>query len=406
MRESPNLAEVSPSATLAVAALARELRSNGRDIIDLSAGEPDFPTPSPIADAGIAAIRKGLTRYTPVAGVIELRNAIARDLASGRSVDVDPAGIVVSTGAKQALFNAAFALFGPGDRVLVPAPYWTSYPEIIRLARAEPVPVQGAEGRGFKVTPDDLEAAAGADDVAGLLLNSPTNPSGSVYSPDELQAVVAWARSRDVAVISDEIYSRICFTAPRAAGLLDLGPLAGSDVVVAGASKSFAMTGWRIGYSYASVPLARRLSTLQSHVTSNASAPAQYAAVAAFEGAAEADVADMVKAFRARRDLVTSLFDRSLPGLRYVEPHGAFYLFFRVDGLFQDGLMGSVAFCQWLLETAGVALVPGAAFGDDRYVRLSYAAAEDTLRAGIGRLADALAELPAAGAGAGAGVGA
>lgn len=402
MRNSQNLKNISPSATLAVAARARELRGAGRDIVDLSAGQPDFPTPEPISEAGIAAIREGHTRYTPVAGIPELRRAVARELAAGHAVDVDPDGVVVSSGAKQALFNACFALFGPGDRVLVPTPYWTSYPEIIRLSRAEPVAVQGAESRGFKVLPEDLEKAAGTGGVAGLLLNSPSNPSGAVYTREELGAILAWAATRDVAVISDEIYNRICFVQERAPGLLDLGPLAESNVIIGGASKNFAMTGWRIGYSYAGGELSRRISTLQSHVTSNASTPAQYAALAAFEGLADDAVRGMAAAFRARRDLVTARFRGSLPALRFVQPDGAFYLFFRVDALYRDGLMGSVAFCQWLLDEVGVALVPGAAFGDDRFVRLSYAASEDTLEDGIDRLARAVASLATAEAGAGA----
>ncbi len=390
MRISPNVSRIQPSATLAVSALARELQAQGREIVDLSAGEPDFPTPHDIARAGVAAIEAGRTRYTPVAGIPPLRHAIARDLAHGRDLAVDAAGIVVGTGAKQALFNACFTLFGPGDRVLVPVPYWTSYPDIVRLARAEPVFVQGSEEHGFKVRPQDLERAAD-DGAAGLLLNSPGNPSGAVYTLDELRDLVAWARSRDVAIVSDEIYNRICFVAGRAPGLLDLGPLAPRDVLIGGASKNYAMTGWRIGYAYAGPEVTARISALQSHTTSNATTPAQHAALAAFEGASDADVVRMREAFRARRDLVMRTLAERLPDVRYVRPDGAFYVFFRVDQWAEEGRGGSIAFCRWLLEQAGVALVPGAAFGDDRFVRLSYAAAEDRILDGIARLADSVA---------------
>ncbi len=400
MRTSPNVADIKPSATLAVAALAKQLAAAGRDVVDLSAGEPDFPTPEIVSRAGIRAIEDGRTGYTPVGGTPEIRKAVAAELGRGRAVAVDPAGVVVSTGAKQALFNACFSLFGPGDRVLIPAPYWTSYPEIVRLARAEPVVVAGDEGAGHKLTPALLSDAA-AGGAAGLLLNSPTNPSGAVYSAEELRAVVEWAHRNDVAVISDEIYNRICFTTDRAAGLLDLGPLHERDVVIGGASKNYAMTGWRIGYSYAGAEVTARIAAVQGHTTSNASTPSQYAAAVAFRGDAEADVLRMRDAFRARRDLVVSLFRDRFPEADFVQPDGAFYLFFRADSWYDDeARAGSVAFCRWLVEETGLALVPGEAFGDDRFVRLSYAASEAELRDGIDRLAAAVAGRPAASAGA------
>ncbi len=399
MRTSVNVSEIKPSATLAVASLARELAAQGRDIIDLSAGEPDFPTPDRIARAGMDAITAGHTRYTPVAGIAELRRAIARDMERGRQGSVDPAGIVVSTGAKQALFNACFTLFGPGDRVLVPVPYWTSYPEILHLARAEPVFVQGDSARGYRVRPQDLNAAY-EDGVRGLLLNSPGNPSGAVYPLEELRGLVAWAQERNVAIVSDEIYNRICFVAERAAGLLDVGELVPGHVVIGGASKNYAMTGWRIGYSYANRDLTGAISAVQSHITSGTSTPSQHAALAAFDAASDDTVRGMREAFRRRRDLVVRLLGRELPEVDYVQPDGAFYVFFRIDGWFDETRPDSVAFCRWLIEKAGVALVPGSAFGDDRYVRLSYAASDAAITAGIERLAEALASSSATGAGA------
>jgi len=401
LRTSPNIAGLEPSATVAVAALARELRARGRDIIDLSAGEPDFDTPAFVRDAAIHAINQGATRYTGAPGIQPLREAIARDLARRTGRETDPNGVVVTAGAKQALFNACFVLFGPGDRVLFPAPYWTSYPEILRLARAEPVPVHGDPARGFKVTPAHLDAAAD-ERTRGLILNSPCNPTGAVYTRDELAAIDRWAAERGIWILSDEIYSRICFTADAAPSLLEL-PEASLDrcVIIDGASKTFAMTGWRIGFSYSSPELARHMAALQSHITTAAATPSQYAALAAYraEGEHAAELRAMSDTFQRRRDRVVALFRELLPGTEFVYPEGAFYLFFRVDGFFSGEVDSSVALCRKLIEDAGVALVPGSAFGDDRFVRLSFAASEDTLAEGIRRIARTLAPGRAGGTG-------
>ncbi|HEX7119560.1 MAG TPA: pyridoxal phosphate-dependent aminotransferase [Longimicrobiales bacterium] len=393
MRISENVIDLEPSATMAVAALALELRARGRDIIDLSAGEPDFRTPEFIAEAGIAAIANGQTRYTPPAGLPRLREAIAGSLERRYGRAMDPRGVVVTAGAKQALFNACFVLFGPGDRVLVPAPYWTSYPELIKLARAEPVIIRAREERGLKLGPDELESAYD-ERVRGLILNSPSNPTGAVYTRDELEAIVRWAAEREVWVLSDEIYSRIHFNGDAPApGLLDLDPaLLERAVVIDGASKAFAMTGWRIGFSYSAPALASHMAALQSHTTSNAAAPSQHAAIAAYsaEPLEEEAIAKMVEVFRQRRDLLVELFRERLPGMSYIRPDGAFYLFFRADAHYTGAMADSVAFCREMLDRVGVALVPGAAFGDDRYVRLSFAASEAALERGVARIADAL----------------
>ncbi|HUE77123.1 MAG TPA: pyridoxal phosphate-dependent aminotransferase [Longimicrobiales bacterium] len=389
---SENVGKLQPSATIAVSSRARELRAQGRDIVNLSAGEPDFPTPSFIAEAGRAAIEAGRTRYTPAAGIPELRQAVSASLLERHGRDVDAAGVVVSAGAKQALFNTLFALAGPGDKVLVPVPYWTSYPEMVALARAEPVAVTGPEERGYRVGPEELERAAGPD-VRALLLNSPSNPSGSVYRRDELGAILEWAAGRGVWVISDEIYGRLSYLDEPAPGVFDFpDPLLERVVLVDGASKAYAMTGWRIGWSVSSPGLAATLAALQSHTTSNAATPSQYAALAALTPSAEqaAELDAMVSTFRGRRDLVLDLLERHLPGTGHVVPEGAFYLFFRADQWYDDERPDSVALCTWLIEHAGVALVPGAAFGDDRYVRLSFAASRGELEDAFGRLRSAL----------------
>jgi len=394
MNPSENVVKIQPSATIAVSTLAGRLRAEGRDIADFSAGQPDFDTPSFISDAGIAGIRAGGTRYTPAAGLPALRKAIAENLSSEFGRPVDPSGIVVSCGAKHALFNAIFSLFGPGDEVMIASPYWTSYPEIVRIARAEPTFVAGSEERGFRVTPPDLEAAV-TPDTRGLVICSPVNPTGSVYSLDEFRAVAEWARDRGITLISDEIYRKIRFDSEGApaAGLLSLPPESvGEAVLIDGVSKSYAMTGWRIGFTLSDPAVASTISALQSHMTSNPSSPAQFAALAAYSesDAADAAISAMRVAFERRRDLVVRLFQELLPGISFVQPQGAFYLFFRVDDAIPGETLAANEFCTWLLEESGVAIVPGEAFGDPRYARMSFAAADEVLEDGIRRMAAAI----------------
>ncbi len=390
MSLSENVRSLRPSATIAVSSLAKRLQAEGRDIIDLSAGEPDFDTPVFVAQAGIAGIQAGHTRYTPAPGLPQLRKAIAADLTARAGREIPWEGIVVGGGAKQSLFNACFSLFGPGDEVLIGAPYWTSYPEMVGLARAESVMVAGAEERDFRLTPEDLERAA-TERTKGLLFSSPSNPTGVVYTREELRAIANWARDRGVWLIADEIYRRIYFgEEDDAPSILDLDASdLGDHVLIDGASKSFAMTGWRIGFSASSVELAKTMTALQSHITSNPATPSQMAALAAWtevDRTTEA-VAEMKKAFRRRRDLVTELFDQKLPQLPYLRPEGAFYLFFRVDAAFNAERTSASDICTWILEECGVALVPGEAFGDPRFARMSYASADEQLVAAIDRLA-------------------
>lgn len=392
-QKSENVRALLPSATLAVAARAKELAAAGADIVDLSAGEPDFDTPGFAADAGIEAIRAGRTKYTAAAGLPELRKAIARELSRSSGIEASPAGVVVTAGAKQALFNAMFVLFGRGERVIIPAPYWTSYPALVQLAHAEPLIVHGDPGNGFKISPEILDSID-TTHCTGIVLNSPVNPTGAVYDERELRAVAEWAVARGMWLIGDQIYNRLYYDGERAPGLLDLGPeITARSVVIDGASKLFAMTGWRIGFSYSAPEIANTMASVQSHVTSNAATPSQYAALGAYaeDPASRGEVRAMQAAFRSRRDLCVRLLEELLPGVEYVRPDGAFYLFFRVDSFFDESRPDSVALCARLLEETGVALVPGEAFGDDRFVRMSYATSESVITEGIARVARMLA---------------
>jgi aspartate aminotransferase len=381
---SNNLQYLEASATVAISQAARQRRAAGEDVVDLGAGEPDFATPAVPAEAGIRAIKDGRTHYPANEGILELRVAAAKHLSllsGGRPVNADH--IVVSSGSKQSIFNACFSLFGPGDVVAIPAPAWVSYPQIVHLARARPVLIQGDPEWSLKVSVRELERVLPA--ARGLILCSPSNPTGAVYTHAELKAIAQWAAERNVWVIADEIYRRIHYGTGPAPSFLDLpDDLLERVVLIYGVSKAYAMTGWRIGLALAPGPVAKVMAALQSHTTTGANHPALYAAAAALsDERVEADVTRMVAEFRRRRDLVVGRFRRDLPGVEFVEPTGAFYFFFRVDSL---GKISGTEFCTRLVAEQGVALVPGAAFGDDRWVRLSYAAATADLTRALDRI--------------------
>ena len=385
---SRNVAALTPSATLAVSAEAARLRREGVDVVDLGAGEPDFPTPKVVAEAGVRATQQGKTKYAANEGILELRAAIARRLSllsGGRPVNAD--NIVVSNGAKQSVMNACFCLFGGREKVLIPSPAWTSYPQIVHLARATPVELAGDAEWSLKVSVRDLEREWD-ESVKGLIMNSPSNPTGAVYTLAELKAIAEWAKRKGVWIVADEIYRRIHYGDGVAPSFLDLpDELLEHVVLVDGASKAYAMTGWRIGFALAPRELAKTMAALQSHTTSGANTIAMWAAVEAFgSDAVQAEVEAMTAAFRRRRDYLVGRFRAELPGTEFVDPLGAFYLFFRVDELFSRHLPTATEFCRRLIADEALALVPGAAFGDDRWVRLSYAASDDTLADGMDRL--------------------
>ena len=396
---SANVATLRESATIAVSARAKALRAEGRPIIDLGAGEPDFDTPRFIREAAQRAIDEGATRYTATAGIIPLREAIAA-LANDRSHGhhVDAGNLVVSTGSKQALFNAVFSLFGPGDEVLIPTPSWTSYFEMVSLARATSVEVPGRPAQGLKVDPDSLRAAA-TSRTRGIMLNSPCNPTGSIYAADELAAILAVAEEHGWWVLSDEIYRHIAYEHP-APSMLDVARGFDRLVVIDGVAKAYAMTGWRIGWAIAPPPLAATMTALQSHTTSNASSVSQHAALAALTMRAEADraIAGMVAQFRARRDAALVELEAA-EGLRWIEPQGAFYLFLHVADAHPGAGDPGALFARNVLERQEVAIVPGGAFRTPAWVRLSYASPMDQVVEGVRRVVEAWREARDTGAG-------
>ncbi len=387
---SLNIARMKESATLAVAAKARALKAAGRAIIDLGAGEPDFDTPLFIREAAVKALAEGATRYTATEGILSLREAIAADAnryVRGLSA-VAANEVVVSNGSKQSLYNACVCCFGPGDEVLIPTPAWTSYYEMVELARATAVPVFGDASNSLKVTADQLAAAA-TTRTKGLMLCSPSNPTGAVYSRDELSAILVLAADRGWWVIADEIYMRIAYDEP-AVSVLSVAPSRENLIVINGVAKAYAMTGWRIGWSIAPLAVTKAMTAFQSHTTSNAAAVSQHAALAALARVDEADqaVAHMVQEFQRRRDAVLRVLT-SFPTVHYVRPRGAFYLYVNVAG-FQGATDPGAAFAERVLEQENVVVVPGSAFLTPDWIRLSYATTEAVAVEGVTRIARCL----------------
>ena len=379
-------ASLSDSLTLAIDARYKALVQAGEDAVSFGTGEPDFPTPAPICEAGIQSIRSGFTKYTPSSGIPDLRKAIAAALERDCGVRYPSTDVVVTSGAKQAVYEALAVLLDEGDEVLLPAPYWLSYPEMARALGAVPVPVPCREEDGWRLRAEAVEKAAGPR-ARVLVLNSPNNPTGAVLERSDLEAVAEVCRRRDLAVVSDEIYDRMVYDGARNTCFASISEDARSrTVTVSGVSKTYAMTGWRIGWAAGPSAVMGPLGNLQSHLSSNAAAASQKAALAALTGE-QGTVGEMVRSFDARRRLVTELLN-AIPGIRLEAPRGAFYVFVRVDGFYgrKKGISGSVAFCEALLEERRVACVPGSVFGDDRYIRLSYATSEERIRKGIERI--------------------
>jgi len=391
------LRTLAPSSTLAVQAKARELRARGVDVISFGAGEPDFDTPQRIKDAATEAMRRGQTKYTEVGGVPELRAAVCAKFRRDQGLAYEPADVLISVGAKHALFNWVVAQIDPGDEVLVPSPFWVSYPEQLRLVGGVPVAVPTAERTGFDLDPAALRRAVTARTKA-IVLNSPNNPTGAVFSPRALEEVARLVVERDLFVVSDECYEALTYEG-RHISIASLGPeLKARTLVVNTCSKAYAMTGWRIGFAAGPRALIRAMTDVQSQVTSNPSSIAQWAAVEALSGSQD-EVAKMAGEFDRRRRLIVAGLN-ALPGVSCGMPKGAFYAFADVSGLFgrtwtaPDGarttLKGSLDVTAFLLEAARVAVVPGLDFGSDAHVRLSYATSDALIREGLERMGAAL----------------
>ncbi len=380
---------VQPSATLAAAARAKEMKAAGAPVLDFSLGEPDFPTPEHICAAAAQAMKAGHTHYTPAAGIPELRAAVARRYQQDYGIRYAPEQVVVSNGAKHTLFTALATLVGAGDEVIIPTPYWTSYSDMVEMTGARPVLVPTSFEAGFKMAAAQLRAAVTPRSKL-LMINSPSNPTGVVYSRAELEALADVVLEAGLGVLSDEIYEKLVFGTARATCFATLRPgLAERTVTVSGASKSYAMTGWRMGWALGPAAVMKAMGNIQSQQTGNPCSISQYALLAALESD-QACVERMRREFEARRDLVCARLAR-LAGVRSFVPEGAFYAFPDVSAHFGRNLSGrpirdSAGFCAAALEGAQVNLVPGSAFGAEGYFRLSFAAAREQLEAGLDRL--------------------
>jgi len=381
------------SATLGMAAKTRELKAEGKDIIGLSLGEPDFDIPDFIKDAAIEAIQQNYSKYTPIDGYLELREAICEKFKRDNNLNYKPSQIVVSTGAKQCLANVALAMLNPGDEVIFPAPYWVSYKEIAKMAGGVPIEVHTTIENNFKITPAQLEAAI-TSKTKMVWFNTPCNPSGSIYSKAELEALAVVLRKYPhIFILSDEIYEYINFTNERVTSVAEIDSLYERTITVNGMSKAFAMTGWRIGYMGAPEWIAKACAKVQGQVTSGANAIAQRASIVALK-APKSKIQYMVDEFKRRRDLVLQLLNE-IEGFKLNIPEGAFYVFPDISSFFGKTLRGRIInnatdFSLYLLEEAMVATVTGEAFGDANCIRFSYAASEKDLREAIRRIKESL----------------
>jgi aspartate aminotransferase len=389
--QSSALARVKPSATLAVTARARELKREGRDVIGLGAGEPDFDTPENIKEAAIAAIRRGETKYTDVDGLPELKAAVAAKFARENGLTYAVNQIHVAPGGKTVIYNALLATLSPGDEVIVPAPYWVSYPDMVLLAGGEPVRVVGHEADGFKLKPEVLEAAI-TPRTRWLILNSPSNPSGAAYTGDELEALaVVLRRHPQVWILTDDMYEHLIYGDFDYRTIAQVAPdLYDRTLTVNGVSKAYAMTGWRIGYAGGPKPLIDLMRKVAGQTTSNPSSISQWAAVEALNGPQDF-IAERARHFEARRDLVVSMLNQAT-GIRCAVPEGAFYVYPSIEGLIGKTTEGGVTidsddtFAAELLDAEGVAVVQGSAFGLSPYFRISYATSETVLEEGCRRI--------------------
>lgn len=385
MSLAERVSNITPSSTLAITAKAKELKEQGHDVIGLGAGEPDFNTPDHIIDAAYQAMKEGQTKYTAAAGIPALRQAICNKLLSDNQLSYQPNQIVVCTGAKHALYNIFQVLLNPGDEVIVPTPYWVSYPEQVKLASGIPVHVEGKEEQDFKVSPAQIEQAI-TEKTKAIIINSPSNPTGSIYDRAELEAIAEVCVKHDLFIISDEIYEKLIYGEAEHVSIASFSKeVYDRTFVVNGMSKPYSMTGWRIGYAAGPVKYIKVITDLSSHSTSNPTSISQYAALAALEGTQE-PLEMMKKEFKKRRDIILPLL-RELPGVTCLEPKGAFYLFPNVSKAIEKSPYSSAEeWAEALLEEEKVAIIPGSGFGAPDNIRISYATSLDVLEEGMRRI--------------------
>lgn len=386
---SKKVQKIEPSVTLAITAKAKEMKENGIDVISFGAGEPDFNTPENIINAAIKAMQDGNTKYTSVNGILPLREAICKKFRDDNNLEYKPSQIVVSTGAKQSLANAFLAILNPDDEVIVPNPYWVSYPELIRLADGKPVFVEGDEASSYKFNKEILEKAV-TEKTKAIILNSPNNPTGTIYTKEELIEIAEFAKKYDLIIVSDEMYEKLIYDGKKHISIASISSDAYErTIVINGLSKSYAMTGWRLGYCGATEKLAKLMTNVQSHMTSNVCSITQYAAIEALNGPQD-KVNEMILEFEKRRNYMEKTLEE-INGLSIIKPEGAFYIMINIDkclGKEIDGeiIKDSMDFSAKLLEHEKVAVIPGKAFGLDNYVRVSYATSMELIKKGLERI--------------------
>lgn len=386
---SKKASNIEPSITLAITAKAKELKSQGIDIIGFGAGEPDFNTPANIRNASIEAMEKGYTKYTPASGIIELKEAIINKFKNDNNLNYKSSQIIISTGAKQCLSNAFFAILNPGDEVLIATPYWVSYPELIKLSDGVPVFVKTSKENSYKYDIESLKQYI-TDKTKAIIINSPNNPTGSIYTKGELIELAGFAKEHDLIIISDEIYEKLIYGDDEHVSIASLSDDAYKrTIVINGVSKTYSMTGWRIGYAAASEEIVKLMSNIQSHTTSNPNSIAQYASLEALAGTQEF-IHVMKQEFKNRRDYIVTRIN-GIDNISCIEPKGAFYVFIDISKIIGKAIEGetienSLDFCSKLLEKGKVAAVPGEAFGIDGFIRISYATSMENIQEGLNRI--------------------
>lgn len=396
MQLSKKAGNISPSITLEITAKANELKSQGVDVVSFGAGEPDFNTPENIIQAAIKAMHDGKTKYTPAGGLLELKKTICNKFKNDNNLEYKPSQITISTGAKQSLANAFMAVLNPGDEVLIPVPYWVSYPELVKLADGVPVFVETSKENNYKYTVADLESVR-TDKTKAILINSPNNPTGTIYNEDELLEIANFAKEHDLLIISDEIYEKLIYDGEKHISIASLNEDAyDRTVVINGVSKTYAMTGWRLGYAAASENITKLMTSIQSHMTSNVNTIAQHATIEALNGPVE-ELNNMIKEFENRRNFMISKLEK-LNEISIIKPSGAFYIMVNVSAYlnttFKDQTINnSLDFSKVLLEEEKVAVIPGSGFGLDDYIRLSYATSMDIIENGIDRISTFLSKI-------------